>query len=214
VVAAPIVLIFAVEHGEHFAQQAARATVLGIVSLVGFCAVYGAVAHRAPWPVAVLAGWAAFGLATALFALVEVPVALSALLALAGIAALAPQLRRWGLADRAAESGRSDLLVLRLAVTALLVLALTTAAGSLSPRLSGLLAPFPIITAVLAGFTHARAGAAAANELLAGLTTGLVSFVAFFVALAALLAPLGVAAAFALATAVALGGHAVLIATR
>jgi hypothetical protein len=102
----------------------------------------------------------------------------------------------------------SDLMPYRLAATAAMVLILTAAAGSLSPWLSGLLAPFPIITAVLAGFTHAQAGAEASITLLAGLVPGLVSFALFFVVIAVALPALGIAAAFGLATATALALHA------
>ena len=210
VVAGPIVLIYALEQGRGYAAEAAEATVLGIVSLLAFCAVYGALAVRARWWAAVAGGWLAFGVATAVFAQVEIPVPASAALCLAGIAVVAPRLRRAGALPAEVER-RSDLLALRLVTTAALVVALTAAAGSVSPRVAGLLAPFPIITAVLAGFTHARAGGAAANELLAGLTRGLVSFVLFFVALAALLPGLGIAGGFAAATCAALACHAVLI---
>lgn len=63
---------------------------------------------------------------------------------------------------------------------------------------------------MLAGFTQARAGADAAIELLGGLVPALVCFLAF--ALAATLSPLGAPAAFALATVVALGLWAGLVA--
>jgi Ca2+/H+ antiporter len=42
VVAAPIVLIYALQHGAGYAARAAQGTVLGIVSLVGFSVVYAA----------------------------------------------------------------------------------------------------------------------------------------------------------------------------
>ena len=56
-VAAPILLIYALEHGEAFAQTAAAATVLGVASTVAFCVAYALVAPVAPWPVALAAGW-------------------------------------------------------------------------------------------------------------------------------------------------------------
>lgn len=211
VVAAPVLLIYALEQGEGYATEAARATVLGIVSLVAFCVVYGWSARRMPWPPAVLCGWAAFGAGTAAFSQVDPPIAISAAVAWAAIPLALPALQRAAAAPEETER-RSDLLALRLVTTAVLVVALTGIAGSVSSHVGGLLAPFPIITAVLAGFTHARAGAAAANELLVGLTRGLVSFVLFFVVLALALPGLGVAGAFAVASAAALLCHAALIA--
>jgi hypothetical protein len=63
--------------------------------------------------------------------------------------------------------------------TALLVL-ITAAAGTLGPKWSGLLSPFPIFTFVMAVFSHARGGAPAARRLLQGVSVGLFSYVAFF----------------------------------
>ena len=206
VVAAPIVLIYALQHGQAYAARAAQGTVLGIVSLVAFSLTYATVARRARWPAAVAAGWAAFLTATALFALQPLPLAVSGVLtfAVVVVASRSPALKR---PMRADAHGR-DLMLWRLLATVAMVLALTSASGSLSPWLSGLLAPFPVITAVLASFTHAQSGPDATAELLAGLVPGLASFALFFVALAIALPRVGTAAAFALATGAALASHA------
>ena len=208
VVAAPIVLIYALEHGQGFAEQASRATVLGIVSLVGFCVAYALAAPRGVGA-ALLAGWAAFGAGTALFDVATLPLGVAApLAALAVVGAVIWFVRR----ELAPPRPRgSDLMIWRLLATAAMVVALTTLSGSLDPWLSGLLAPFPIITAVLAGFTHAQAGPHAAIELLGGLVPGLASFVLFFVLLALLLSPLGIAGAFIVASLAALTSHALLV---
>ncbi len=209
VVAAPIVLIYAIEHGQGFAEHASRATVLGIVSLVGFCVAYALAAPHAGVGGALLAGWGAFGAGTLLFDVAQLP--LGAAAPLAAVAVLAAS---WWLHHREPAPPRprgSDLMVWRLLATAAMVLALTSLSGALDPWLSGLLAPFPIITGVLAAFTHAQAGPHAAVELLAGLVPGLVSFVLFFVLLALLLGPLGVAGGFAVATLAALASHGLLV---
>jgi hypothetical protein len=211
VVAAPILFIYAVEHGASFAARAAQGTVLGIVSLVGFSVAYAEVGRRTAWPVALLAGWSAFLVVTLLFATRPLPLALSCAMAGVAVAAASRALARR--VSRPAGPRGGDLLRWRLLATAAMVLTLTTAGGSLNPWVSGLLAPFPIITAVLAAFTQAQAGAAASTELLAGLVPGLASFILFFVVVAVGLPALGTAAAFALATAAALTSHAVL-ATR
>jgi len=211
VVAGPILLIYAVEQGEAFADEAAAGAVLGIVSLVGFCVAYALVARRHGTAAALAAGWAAFGAGTVAFATVEPPLVVSTALSLAAVGAGSVTLRRMAPENGHAEPG-PDLLAWRLAVTAALVLALTAVAGELSPHLAGLLAPFPIITAVLAGFTQAHTGAGQAIELLSGLVSALVCFTAFFALLAALIGPVGAAWAFALATAGALACWAVLVA--
>jgi hypothetical protein len=210
VVAAPIVLIYAVEHGAPFAARAAQGTVLGIASLVGFAVAYAEVARRTAWPLALLAGWSAFLVATLLFATRPLPLVLSCAIAAIAVAIASRALAR-RVPQPAGPHGR-DMLRWRLLATAAMVLALTTAAGSLDPWMSGLLAPFPIITAVLAAFTQAQAGPDASTELLAGLVPGLASFILFFVVVAVGLPSLGTATAFALATAAALGSHLVLAA--
>ncbi len=203
VVAAPIVLIYAVEQGDAFARDAAAAGALGLVSLVFFCLAYAACARVAGYVAALIAGWLAFGVATALLSVVNPPLGVSVILALGAIGAGSLLLARASGGPLQA-SEISDLLLWRLAITAALVIALTAAAHGLSAHLAGLLAPFPIITAVLAGFTHARVGADAAIELLSGLVRALVCFLAFFATLAETLAALSGPAAFGLATAAAL----------
>jgi hypothetical protein len=211
VVAGPILLIYAVEQGQDFAAQAAAGAVLGIVSLVGFCLAYALTARRHGTVAALAAGWAAFGVGTAAFTAVDPPLAVSTALSLAAVAGGSLALHRMTPDNEAVEPG-PDLLAWRLAVTAALVLGLTAVAGSLSPHLAGLLAPFPIITAVLAGFTQAHTGPGQAIELLSGLTTALVCFTAFFALLAALINPVGATAAFVLATVCALALWGVLVA--
>jgi hypothetical protein len=93
-----------------------------------------------------------------------------------------------------------------------LVLVLTGAAGWLGPQLSGLLAPFPVITTVLATFTHAQRGEGDTVRLLRGMLTGFGAFALFCFTLAVSLRALGEAGGFVLATAVALLTQGVLIA--
>ena len=83
------------------------------------------------------------------------------------------------------------------------MLALTAVAGWLGPQLSGLLAPFPIIASVLATFTHTQRGVDEALRLLRGLLSGFAAFALFCFTLALALPALDVAAAFALATGIA-----------
>jgi hypothetical protein len=91
----------------------------------------------------------------------------------------------------------------RMVVTTVLVVALTETAPVLGPRLSGVLATFPVYAAILTVFAH-RAGSAAAVQVLRGLLVGLLSFAGFFVALGGLIDRLGVAGSFVAATAAAL----------
>src|SRR5438270_164857 len=110
-------------------------------------------------------------------------------------------------AEAPAPAPRFDL-ALRYAATAALVLLLTGLAGALGPRLSGLLATFPVLATVLAAFTHAQAGPAAAAQLLRGFATGLVAFAVFCFAVAELLPSHGIAVSFLLGALLARAAHA------
>lgn len=209
VVAAPVLLIFALDRGRAYATDAAEASVLGVASLVLFCIAYGLAAPRMRWPAAVATGWTAFLVATFAFDQVNLPEVL-ALLVVGGLVLVARPLHERLAHGADAPAAKTDLW-LRLVITAALVLALTGAARHLDAHLSGLLAPFPIITAVLAGFTHARGGGEAANELLAGFVPGLISFALFFAVLSAVMGRTSIAVGFAAATAATLTLHGVLL---
>ena len=84
------------------------------------------------------------------------------------------------------------------------MLALTGATGSLGPGLSGLLAPFPVITSVLAVFTHLHGGPDQVKILLRNFLLGFYGFAAFCFVLAESLPGMSTGPAFLLAVAVAL----------
>jgi uncharacterized membrane protein (GlpM family) len=107
----------------------------------------------------------------------------------------------------ASHPPRWDLPVRAVVATALVVL-LTAAATALGPRLTGLLAVFPVYAAVLATFARRHGGPAGALPVLHGVALGLLSFATFFFVLAALLGRIGSVAAFTCAAAAALAVQA------
>jgi hypothetical protein len=203
----PIVLALDVQHGDAFAAQAAAGALAGLLSLTAFIVAYGWLAQWVRWPLALVGSWAAFALATAaLDGILPAPaIALPLVLGAFTVGYLAlPRGER-----HAAEPAtpRWDLAI-RVVVTAAFVLLLTGLADALGPTLSGLLAAFPILAAVLCAFTHAQEGAAAVAEFLRGLLAGLGGFAAFCFVVAELLPATGTVAAFAAGTllAVAVNG--------
>jgi hypothetical protein len=204
VVAGPILLAYALAHGRAFAAGAAAGTLLGLVSLIAFVVVYARLAGRLFWGAAMLAGWVAFALATAAFSALSVPAGVALAIAGAGLLVGLAALPRPG--TRAPERPRPPAwdLPLRAGCALALVLALTAIAGWLGPRLSGLLAPFPIIATVLATFTHAQRGTDELLRLLRGLISGFGAFALFCFTLALALRRLDTPSAFALATSLAL----------
>jgi hypothetical protein len=179
----------------------------GAVSQAAFCLAYAWTARRRSWPRAVGAGCAAFALATAALARVtpSLPV-----LALGVFTALAAAIRAM---PRAQDPGRVPTppsrwdLPARMVVATGFVVALTAAAGALGPRLTGLLAPFPLYATILTVFAHGLDGGGAAVSVLRGLLVGLIAFAAFFLVLAATLSAVGIGVAFTLALIVALVLH-------
>jgi hypothetical protein len=199
VVAGPILLVETLQHGRGFGAEAAAGTLLGLVALTAFVVIYGRAATATGPILCLLAGWTAFLLVVAVLDRVHPPAGLSLILAGSAFAlglrllptprTLPPALVRprwWDLPARA--------------VSALsLVLLLTGISAALGPHLSGLLAPFPIITSVLAVFSHGEFGAERTLVLLRNFLLGFYGFAAFCFVLATSLPSLTTAAAFSLA---------------
>jgi hypothetical protein len=207
VVVGPILLAFALERGDAFAARAAAGALLGLLSLTFFVLAYGWSARVVGWLPAAALGWLAFGAGTFALEHVAVPNWVALALVCSSFAAAAVLLPR-APAEARGAAPRYDLL-LRAGATAALVLLLTGLAGALGPRLSGLLASFPVLATVLAAFTHAQDGAAAAAQLLRGFATGLVAFAVFCFAVAELLPHQSLGVTFLVSSGAALVVHAV-----
>lgn len=210
VVAGPILLVETLLHGRDFGADAAAGTLLGLAALTAFVVVYGRVARRTGPVGSVLCGWAAFLIGVAVLRPVEPPPALSLTLVAACFAIGLKLLPPLPSPPVATVPPGWDLPARALAALGL-VLALTAVSGALGPHLSGLLAPFPIITSVLAVFTHAHGGEAQVGVLLRNFLFGFYGFAAFCFVLAVALPALATAAAFGLATAAALAVQATLL---
>jgi len=214
VVAGPILLVETLLHGDDFGAAAAAGTLLGLVALTAFVVVYGRVATVAGPPATVLCGWTAFLLCVAILNLVQPPSLLSLALAVGsfwiGLRLLPPPAS----APPPATVPPWWDLPLRGLAALVLVLALTGVSGALGSHLSGLLAPFPIITSVLAAFTHGHDGSEEARVLLRGFLLGFHGFAAFCFVLAVALPALSTAAAFGLATTTALAIQALVFLLR
>jgi hypothetical protein len=212
VIAGPILLVLAVQHGSTFASRAAVGVLLGMVGLAAFVLAYVAVARRLAWPGAVVAGYAAFALAV----IAMRPVSVGPVAALS--VACGSLVVTLGLLPRPARQTPSPLaaarwdLPFRAVCTTVAVVTVTAVATTLGAHLSGLLTSLPIITAVLSAFTYAHRGRDETIRLLRGFTLGFFSYAGFCFVVATALGPLGVAWCFALASGVALLVQAVAVA--
>ena len=197
----PVALFLALDHGAEFAAAAAVGSLAGALAEAVFCLAYAAAA-RAGWPTALAAATFAFAATATLVQRAALPLpaaSLCAFVALFGALALMPRARTTATPPPPPAWD----LPARMVITTALVLAITGAAVTLGPRLSGVLATVPAYAAILTIFAH-RASAAAAVQVLRGLLLGLFAFAAFFVVLGVSIGPLGLAAGFTLATAAAL----------
>jgi hypothetical protein len=210
-VVGPVLLIIAQQRGDSAASRAASATLLGLVALSGFALAYARFARGTRWPMSLAAGWACAVAAATIAGWslggAGVPVALTA-------AVVSIALARAALPRRADPTNLGSLtnpraeVVVRMALTAALIVLLTVASERLGPVVGGMLAALPVLASVLAVFTHRGHGSDAAIGLLAGMLTGMTGFVAFCAAIALLAAPAGTAVAFAVAMVSAVAAQA------
>ncbi|WP_454730171.1 hypothetical protein [Cellulosimicrobium protaetiae] len=200
VVAGPILLIATLDHGTAFGAAAASSALLGLTSLALFAVVFGWCSRRTGWVGALAASWAACLVADVALARLTLPAGIAFVVALATF---------WG-ASRAMPPDVPDTsppvvaapwwdLPARAAATATLVLAVTTASGALGPAMTGVLAPFPIASSVVAAFALAQRGSAETVRLLRGLLAGLTGFAVFCLLVAILVDGVGIAVAFGIA---------------
>ena len=178
-VAGPTLCFYAIEQGNAFAATAARSALLGIIATGAFCVAYARSAARVSWPLSIIAGWTAFALVAAatyglpdLRGVGELGLASGALLI--GRRLVPPPAMVTG----TSAPPRWDL-GLRMLASAAAVVLLTGIAAWLGARLSGMLSAFPVVTLVLAAFTHGQRGPAAVRVFLRGLLGGLQGFALF-----------------------------------
>lgn len=201
----PIIFLLALQHGSAYATVTILGTLSGGFSLMIFALTYSWLARRFRWPItlAISSGLfftATFTLQQQSFTLLPLAVSVVGLLVIAlrlmppdrSTAPAAPMNLPWW-----------DLPARMIVVTAL-VLFLTTFSASLGPRLTGLLATFPVYASTLSAFAHHLQGPAAAARVQRGLLLGLFSFAGFYLWLGLTLQPWDMAIGFGGAIIVAL----------
>jgi len=204
----PVAFFLALDYGTEFAEEAAIGSLAGVVAQAGFCVAYAWATKGLPWPLALGGGAVAFVLtAAALQWIAPGPFAMLviALLALLLGLRLIPHTRVLATIE---TPPRWDIPARMVVATALVVL-LTAAAPMLGPRVSGLLATFPVFAAVLAVFAHRTQGAPAAWQVLWGLQLGLFAFAVFFIVIEVSITRAGIALAFVCAIVCAVAIQAV-----
>jgi hypothetical protein len=203
IISGPILLVVALEQGNQFAAAAAGGTLLAVIAILVFSIVYALASSRFGAAGSLATALLAYAAAVALLQTLRLPAPASFVIVCFALA-MAPRLfPTIDEAMPAAAGGYNDVPWRMLAGT-VLVLSVTFAAAHIGARLSGFFAMFPVMSTVVVGFSHARAGRAFAVRLLQGMVFGYYAFAVFCLAIAMLLGQHSVAFAFCAAFACAL----------
>jgi hypothetical protein len=180
-VAGAILLFIALEQGVAFAAATVSGIMVGILGWIVFCVVYILVGQRYNAIISTLVGYVAYigwGLLLQKFIpLLSLPVWFCiTLVALFVSLKFFPQVS----APQLKENRKLNFEIpLRMLVITIFVVVITYFANLLGANWSGILTPFPIITAVLAIFTHYTQGIAQVRKVFVGLFTGMFGFTLF-----------------------------------
>jgi hypothetical protein len=200
---APVAFFLAVEQGTGFAEQAAAGSLIGTAAQACFCVGYARTGERFGWPTAFALGALSFAAGATVLQILRLPLTLLALIAIGTLVLSARLIPLAPVQRRPVVVPRWDIPA-RMAVATAIVVTLTAFAAALGPRLSGVLATFPVFAAVLAVFAHRIQGAFAARQVLWGLLIGLFGFIGFFLVIGMTINTFGIAFAFITATLAAL----------
>ncbi|MBC8152963.1 MAG: hypothetical protein H7Z72_08640, partial [Bacteroidetes bacterium] len=197
-VAGPILLFFILEQGKAFGIHSIQGVMTGILALISFCVSYSAFSRKFTWLPALLLSYAAYTATALIFNHLQLDL-LSGYAVVMGCILLA--LRFFPVPTNQLVLARRlpfDI-PLRMAVATVFVLVITGLASVLGPNWSGVLTPFPILTSVLAIFSHTLQGSNATITTLRGLVIGLLGFTTFLFLQAFLLPEFSVGLSFGLA---------------
>lgn len=180
-VAGPIILFIAIEQGTDFAINSLPGVMMGIIGWLSFCLIYIKVAYKYKPFWAVMAGYIGYILTAAFLRLFEDYLTLNGWVTLTFMLIIATlyYFPRPRLVETKGGKRLKYDIPLRMLVMTSFVVAVTYMANMLGPTWSGILTPIPIMTAVLAMFTHYTQGVDATIVVLKGMFIGIFGFTAF-----------------------------------
>ncbi len=207
IVSGPILFFIAIEQGTPFASNAAMGTFAGVIGPVCFSLAYCWLASLGWWwPLCLVCGWAAYFAAISVLYVTAPPPLLAAVYTVLALT-FGPRLFPRVSPSAPVTIASYAEIACRMVGGAVLVVLVTQFSATLGPQLSGLFAVFPVVTSVLAVFSHRYSGYQCTVLLLRGLVWGLISFAVFCLILAVTIVPWGIAAGFVASTGIALLVH-------
>lgn len=187
-------MFLALERGTAFAAQAAVLSLACTMPALSFGVTYAWSSRRMAWPGAVGAAYVAwFG---CVYALSFVPLTLWSALALS-LAALLASPRFFPVPEPIGETRRLPAweILLRMSAGAVMVLGVTAAAESLGTLWTGFFAAFPVMSTVMAVFSHRANGAGFTQAMLRAMVAGFYAYATFCFVFGLLVEPVGIAGA-------------------
>lgn len=176
--AGPILLFFILEQGKAFGIHSIQGSMTGILALIGFGYSYASLSRKLSWLPTLLISYVFFAMLALLFHSLQLNLLASYGLVMGSVFMA---LRFFPVPTTQSAGVRRlpyDILI-RMGVATLFVVIITGLASVLGPNWSGILTPFPIMTSVLAIFSHLLGGSNAAITTLRGLLIGLFGFTTF-----------------------------------
>jgi len=210
VVAGPILWFLCREQGPQFASDAALASLSAVFASMCFCLAYAHAAQRAAWPITLITAFLVWGVAALMLSRLPLSPALDLGIAILSLAIAPPLFPTLAAVPQRREFREAEL-AFRMGLSALLTVVVSGVAAHVGQTWSGLFAVFPIMSTVLAVFSHATQGPEFASQLLRAMAFGMYSFAAFCFLLAAALEHVGVASSFVIAV---MGALTIQLATR
>lgn len=202
VVAGPIMFFMAFEQGAAFAAQAIIGMLLGVLAVFACNLAYAWCATRLSWRGSVVCSLTVYFVAVSLLNSLDISLNATAAFVLVCLP-FAPRLFPHVQARTVKVASARSEIAIRMLAGAVLVMSVTYFASTFGAHLSGLFATFPVISTVLAVFSHRQSGHEFAISLLRGIVLGWYAFLAFSFVLGVTLPSFSLAVSFLAAIACA-----------
>ncbi len=193
-----ILLFITIEQGKDFGVQLLPGAMVGLICWLAFCSVYMIAGQRFKAFPSMIIGMVAF-LAVGAVLMNITPLLSSTVWFFVLIFMIVFTIRFFPIVNDSsvglARKIKFDIPFRMLMIT-VFVLTLTYFATLLGPTWSGILTPFPVMTAVLAVFTHVGQGMQQVRLTLLGMFTGVIGFATFLFSLVFLLPEFSIGIAF------------------
>jgi hypothetical protein len=196
----PILFFLAIERGAAFTTQAAVLSLACVLPAISFGVTYAWSSRRLPWPGALSAAYTAWFAGVFVLSLLPLDVWGALVLSLATLF-VAPRLFPRPQPIGAMQPLPAWEILLRMVAGAAMVLGVTAAAEALGTVWTGLFAAFPVMSTVMAVFTHRANGPGFTQALLRAMIGGFYAYITFCLCVALLLDAWGIAATYTLAVA-------------